>query len=175
MRVDKFANSTRLAKFAKIKTPRNIWCIQYLFRLLSSTDFPVNKCRLQIRKQDFCMIHSCLWYRPDGCCCLSLLGPDKYCVSCSFLVNHRSKALYKTSFSVYVPNHNVCKAALRHCAHWLLKYYKVTRMYLVHALHKITVSFLLKRLLLCLPLPTEWYTNYNIQSTCVVFLHTECT
>ena len=25
-----FANSTRLAKFAKIKTPRNIWRIQYL-------------------------------------------------------------------------------------------------------------------------------------------------
>ena len=30
LRVVKFANSTRLAKFAKIKPPRNIWRIQYV-------------------------------------------------------------------------------------------------------------------------------------------------
>ena len=29
LHVVKFANSTRLAKFAKIKPPRNIWRIQY--------------------------------------------------------------------------------------------------------------------------------------------------
>ena len=30
LRVVEFANSTRLAKFAKINPPRNIWRIQYL-------------------------------------------------------------------------------------------------------------------------------------------------